>query len=375
MKRNYKVGIIGFGHMHINNVALHFAENPRTDLVSCSDVKPLVEELRAAPYTREWNMEHALTKLGVKRGYDCYQEMLEKEKLDLVILTTEVERHKEIAIACAKRGIGVCIEKPMAMSFSHGAAMVREAEGNHSLMMVNWPITWNGAARKMKELVDGGAIGTVLQFKHRAAHTGPLGFGAKHAGITETAAPMTEYEKAHTWWHQKAAGGGAMLDFCCYGCLVGRWMVGEQAQAAFGLQMNLASTWGDAEDNSAMIVRFPNAFAVLEGSWTTFNNGVPAGPILYGTEGTMFMDQADGKAVIRIISADGKNQTIEGDPLPENRRDIAEEYVHHMDTGEPLHITLDKRFNLEALSILDAGLRSAASGKLEPVNDEKWSIG
>lgn len=375
MKKTYKVGIIGFGHMHINDVAAHFAENPRTELTCCADVKPLVEEISDAPYTRRWNMRHALSDLGVKRGYAGYQEMLEKEELDLVLLTTEMQRHREVAVACAQRGIGVCVEKPMAMDFSQGMAMVREAEGNHSLLMVNWPITWNGTARTMKTLLDQGAVGRVLQLKYRAAHTGPLGFGAKHAGIAETAAPMTEYEKARTWWHQKAAGGGAMLDFCCYGCLVGRWFAGEKATAAMGMQMNLASTWGDTEDNAAMLVRFPGAYAVLEGSWTTYSNGVPPGPIVYGTEGTMVMEMQDGRPVIRIIFPDGKTRMAEGGPLPDGRGDVAQEYVHHMDSGDPLHITLDKRFNLEALAILDAGIRSAASGKLELVNDENWSMG
>lgn len=375
MEKIYKIGIIGFGHMHINDVAAHFAENPRTELVACADVQPLVEEVRVAPYTRKWNQERALTKLGVKHSYDCYKEMLEKEELDLVIVTTEVQRHAEVVTACARKGVGVCIEKPMAMNFSQGVAMVREAEGNNSLLMVNWPVTWNGAARTMKALLDDGAIGRVLQFKYRAAHTGPLGFGAKHAGVAETAQPMSEYEKARTWWHQKAAGGGAMLDFCCYGCLVGYWFVGAQAQAAMGMQMNLASTWGDAEDNAAMLVRFPEAYAVLEGSWTTYNNGVPSGPIVYGTEGTMVLDMQDGKPVIRVITPDGKTRLVAGEPLPEGRGDISQEFVHHMDTGEPLHITLDKRFNLEALAILDAGARSAASGKMELVNGMNWSIG
>ena len=32
-------------------------------------------------------------------------------------------------------------------------------------------------------------------------------------------------------------------------------------------------------------------------------------------------------------------------------------------------------FNLDAMAILDAGLRSADTGKLEPVNNANWCIG
>ena len=62
----------------------------------------------------------------------------------------------------------------------------------------------------------------------------------------------------------------------------------------------------------------------------------------------------------------------EGDPLPEGRATLAEEFIHHLETGDPLHPTLEMMQNLEAMAILDAGIRSAASGKMELVNDAKW---
>jgi hypothetical protein len=66
---------------------------------------------------------------------------------------------------------------------------------------------------------------------------------------------------------------------------------------------------------------------------------------------------------------------VEGDPLPEGRTTLAEEFIHHLETGDPLHPTLTMDFNLEAMAILDAGIRSAASGKIETVNNATWCIG
>jgi hypothetical protein len=40
-----------------------------------------------------------------------------------------------------------------------------------------------------------------------------------------------------------------------------------------------------------------------------------------------------------------------------------------------VHPTLDMHFNLNAQAILDAGLRSANSGKLETVDTASWCIG
>ena len=40
-----------------------------------------------------------------------------------------------------------------------------------------------------------------------------------------------------------------------------------------------------------------------------------------------------------------------------------------------MHETLQVGMNLDVTAIVDAGIRSADSGKLEPVNDPNWTIG
>ena len=114
-------------------------------------------------------------------------------------------------------------------------------------------------------LIEQGAIGKVIEIKTRMGHTGPLGPGAKHK-IAETSEPMTEAEKCSTWWHQHDCGGGAMADYCCYGSVVSYWMAGKPAVAAMGMRVNSIHALADAEDNAAMIVRYPDCYAVLEGT-------------------------------------------------------------------------------------------------------------
>jgi predicted dehydrogenase len=212
-----------------------------------------------------------------------------------------------------------------------------------------------------------------------AGPPGGGGGGAPHAGVSDVAAPMSGPELATTWWHQEAAGGGAMLDFCCYGAMVSRWYVGQQAVAAMGIKANLNSHWGDANDNGVILVRFPTSMALLEGSWTTWDHGVPTGPIVYGTTGTLIVehgaDRGKGGQVVRLERGGGESQIYEPGPLPEGRGTIAEEYIHHLDAGGPLHPTLAPGFNLEVMAILDAGVRSAASGQLETVDSATWRVG
>jgi predicted dehydrogenase len=153
-----------------------------------------------------------------------------------------------------------------------------------------------------------------------------------------------------------------------------------------GIKANFTSHYGDAEDNAVITVRFPRALAILEGTWTTYATGIPTGPIAYGTRGTLVVtskaDPNGGRPipVVNVYTSRGygasePDEVIEGDPLPEGRATLAEEFIHHLETGEPLHPTLDMMQNLEVMAILDAGIRSAASGRMELVNDATWCIG
>ena len=374
MSKTYRVGVIGFAHMHINNVLALFGKHPQVELVAGADTVPARPELRKGPYTRRWNLEHAVKDLGLPKAYDDYHGMLARERLDIVIVTCENAQHPAVVEACAAAGVNVCVEKPMAMCLSDALAMVRATQAAGTRLLVNWPMTWNPAAHKAKELIDAGAIGRVIEVKARLGHTGPLGSGAKHEGVSQEAAPLTTTELGAVWWHSLAAGGGAMLDFCCYGAMIARWLVGEPAVAAVGMRANLSSPFGDADDNGAMIVRFPQAMGLFEGTWTTHDHGVGGGPIIYGTDGTLVMEDQEGKPVVRQAGG-GKVKVHKCKPLPKGRHDIAHEYVHHLATGGPVHPTLGIPVNLDAMAILDAGLRAADSGRLEPVQNARWCIG
>ncbi|MBE3069041.1 MAG: Gfo/Idh/MocA family oxidoreductase [Planctomycetes bacterium] len=373
-RKTYRVGAIGFAHMHINNVLALFGKHPQVRLVACADTAAARPELRKGPYTREWNVEFALHEIGVPRAYADYREMLAKEKFDIIVCCAENARHPEVVEACATAGVHVCVEKPMAMSLEHGLRMARAARAAGTRLVVNWPMTWSGAARKAGQLIQAGAVGRVIEVKWRGGHTGPLGPGAEHQGVAEKAKMLTGTQLGATWWHHAADGGGAMLDYCCYGAMVSFWYIGERGLAAVGLKGNLASPWGDADDNGAMIVRFPSAMGLYEGSWTTWSQGVPNGPIVYGTTGVLVVDEK-ANVVREEHGSGGRDRVHKPAPLPKGRHNVAHEFIHHLDTGDAIHPTLDLDFNLDVMAILDAGLKSAESGRMETVDSASWRVG
>ena len=372
MNKKYRVGIIGFAHPHINHVASVFTKHPQVEWVACADTRPLRPELRVVPYTREWNRKNVMKLANISKCYDDYYEMLRKEKFDIVLINSENARHPDVVEACAHAGAHVCVEKPMAMSRADAQRMDRACKAAGTTMIVNWPATWLPHARKAKEIVDAGMIGRVLEVDYRVGHSGPFGPGAEHKGVNEQSAPLTGEERAATWLHQTAAGGGALLDLCCYGVLYSLWYTGERAVTVQGMKANLNSPWADADDNGVLTIRYPKAIAVAQGSWTTMGKSfLSAGPLtIYGDAGSLSFEIYAEKPVVRVVhGADRKMETFDPDPLPQNHSNLAEEFIRHLDTGEPVHQTLTAHFNIEATAILDAGVRSAQHGKLETVND------
>ncbi|CAA9333714.1 MAG: hypothetical protein AVDCRST_MAG93-6321, partial [uncultured Chloroflexia bacterium] len=351
MSKTYRLGVIGFAHMHINNLIDAFAELPNVEWVAAADTVPAVPSKITKFTSRAWNLKRAQEQTGIPKTYDDYHTMLEQETLDIILVCSENARHAEVVEAVASKGIHIVVEKPMAHTYTDALRMFRAAEANNVRLMVNWPISWSPAARHVKTLIDQGVIGDVLEVKWRnGASLGALAYGTGEDEVTDA-------EKGQEWWHSTAAGGGAMLDYCCYGACVSRWYIGEQAVAATGVRANIMSKYGDADDNGIITVRYPNALAILEGTWSTFTAGVETGPIVYGSKGALVVSPRKsagahklGVSVVEVYTTRGgpagqPDSETEGDPLPEGRTTLAEEFIHHLETGKPLHPTLDPLLN------------------------------
>ncbi len=363
----YRICVVGFAHMHVNELLDRFLASGRAELIACADTIPLTPTRTEVEGSRRANLRRALAKPGAPRHYEDYREMLRRETLDLAIFCPEISRHAEVAEALAAHRLHMVTEKPIAATLADARAMARVAEAAGVRLAVNWPMTWRPAIRKAEALIRAQAIGTVWEVKWRnRASLGPLAAGSTHPGNTIVFGEVTEAEKGSEWWHQSATGGGALLDYCCYGACLAAWYLGAPATSVQGIKVNLFSQFGDAEDNAAMLIRFPAAMAVIEASWTTLHNGVANGPLIYGTHGTIVVD-GDNVLLYADRASDTPKQVFTGDPLPPGRGTIAEEFLHHVETGAALHPTLAMPLNLATAAMLEAGARSAASGRAEPV--------
>jgi hypothetical protein len=184
-KSTYRLGVIGFAHMHVNELIAQFVALEQVKLIACADTIPSVPSLTEVDGSRRANLRRALESAGPPRAYENYLEMLDTEDLDIVIFCPEISRHAEVAEALAVRGIHMVTEKPMAGSLSDALRMVRAARNADVALMVNWPTTWSPWVLKVKDLIDAGEIGDVWEFKWRNGPSlGPLAAGSTHPGNT-----------------------------------------------------------------------------------------------------------------------------------------------------------------------------------------------
>ena len=130
--------------------------------------------------------------------------------------------------------------------------------------------------------------------------------------------------------------------------------------------LNQEVEFADIEDHATVILEFPHARGLVEGTWATYaSGGIPTGPVLYGETGTLVTDRY-GSNVAYYNERHQKTppQIFEPKPFPEGRETLAKEFLHALKTGET-HPMLSPALNLDAMAAMDAALRSAKSGKME----------
>lgn len=362
--KTYKIGVIGFAHMHVLDLLKRFVEmRERVEFIGCYDLPPEVPTLTDQESNRYRNIERAIEMTGMPKLHSV--SAIIKEKPDLVIVCTENARHSEVCSRLLLKGIHVLVEKPMAPTLAQALQMFRAAKLGKAELIVNWPSTWMPAVRTGQRLVQEGAIGKPFRFHYRnASSKGPFEYGQS----------LSPAEKAAEWWHQDFTGGGATMDYCCYGSCLARWYLGADPIAAYGVRANFAHQFSSADDYGTITASFPEAVAIVEGSWVTVHSGDSNGPIVMGLEGTLIVDDNQ----VRIFNKYHSNEPpviIPADSFPGGRNTIAKEVLHHFDTGEALHPTLDTEVNLGAMMMLDAGIRASKSGKQELAGSNVYTIG
>lgn len=90
-----------------------------------------------------------------------YNDILRDPDVDAVAISTPVNTHYPLAKAALEAGKHVFIEKPMTSCAEQSADLVALAARKGLLLGVDHTFTYTGAVRKIKELLDGGTLGSL----------------------------------------------------------------------------------------------------------------------------------------------------------------------------------------------------------------------
>ena len=362
-----KAVIIGFSHMHVNEIAQYIHECEGFDLVAIAEAPSSIGTVPNYRYTAVWNLENVRDNY-CSNVYEDYREMLEAEKPDYAFILTENCQKPEVVEECAKRGVNVCIEKPMAVSYEEALKIEASVKKYGIEGLVNWPVLWRPYLHRMKAAIDAGLVGEPIRLRYLNGHTGPLGKGARHRGVSSAAQDMDDSVRAKTWWHNASQGGGNLLDIGCYGCLFTHWFLGEGAKTVLSMAAELNTPFGDTEDNFAAVIGFDDRLSVIEGTWTTPAAAIPSGPMLTGRNGSIICTGVAG-ANPNLVAYDlsGNELEIPEVDLGRSYKNLPEHIMNRARTGEPLQKMVTLEENMKVLKILDTVVRAAKSGKTENI--------
>lgn len=90
-----------------------------------------------------------------------FSEVLSDNEIQAVVLATPAGLHFEMAKRALLAGKDVFVEKPLALSAVEGSELVELAARNRRILMVGHILQYHPAVRKLKELIDGGALGRI----------------------------------------------------------------------------------------------------------------------------------------------------------------------------------------------------------------------
>lgn len=88
--------------------------------------------------------------------------------IDAVVIATPAPTHAQLALQALEAGKDVLVEKPMALTVADGQKLVETARRLQRILMVGHVLEYHPAVRRLKELVDDGALGRIRYiYSHR----------------------------------------------------------------------------------------------------------------------------------------------------------------------------------------------------------------
>ena len=224
---------------------------------------------------------------GIAACYTSVDALLADPRVDAVYISTTNELHKAQTLAAAAAGKHVLCEKPLALTLADAREMVAACASAKVTMGTNHHLRNAATHRKIRELIQSGAIGK------------PLFARVFHA----------VYLPPHLQgWrlNNPAAGGGVILDITVHDADTLRFILDAEPTEAVALSQQASLASGELEDGVMAVLRFDNGTLVqLHDAFTVKHAGT--GLEVHGDEGSIvardvMTQRAGGQVLLRTAS-------------------------------------------------------------------------
>ena len=336
-----RVGIVGLVHGHVQGFLQQSLHNPEIEIVGIAEPDAQLASQYAAQY-------------GFDRGllFSDLEQMLERTHPQAALVYTNTYDHRRVVEVCARHGVHLMMEKPLAVSFEDARAIETAAHLGKIQVLVNYETTWYPSNRAAYDLVHDKSLGEVRKVVVHDGHSGP-----KEIGVgPEFLAWLTD---------PKLNGGGALFDFGCYGADLMTWLMdGARPETVTAVTQQIKpAIYPRVDDEATIILTYPAAQAILQASWNwPFDRKDME---VYGQKGYVITMRRNDIRLRRGVG--GNNDSPEEQraakalpsPYDNSLSYLKAVVVNGMKPDGPSSLET----NLTVTEILDAARRSAASGK------------
>jgi scyllo-inositol 2-dehydrogenase (NADP+) len=335
-----RVGIVGLVHGHVEGLLQQSLHSPEMQIVGIAEP----DKKLALRYSGTFGIAPDML-------FANLEDMLQKAHPQAVLVYTSTYEHRRVVEICARHGVHVMMEKPLAVSLSDAKAMEKAAIEGKIQVLVNYETSWYPSNRAAYDLVHQNALGEVRKVVVHDGHRGPKEIDVAPEFLSWLTDP-------------KLDGGGALFDFGCYGADLMTWLMdGQRPQTVTAVTQHIKpAVYPRVDDEATIILTYPRAQAILQASWNwPFDRKDME---VYGESGYAITVQRNN---IRIRLGGSKQ---EGGEQQIAAKDISPPYDNSlsyvraviMDGAKP-DVLSSLKTNVTVVEILDAARRSAASGK------------
>jgi predicted dehydrogenase len=279
--------------------------------------------------------------------YSDLEEMLKATHPQAVLAYTNTFDHRRVVEICARYGVPVMMEKPLAVSFEDARAIEKAARAGKIQILVNYETTWYRSNQAAYDLVHENAIGEIRKIVVHDGHQGPKEINVGPEFLTWLTDP-------------KLNGGGALFDFGCYGADLATWLMdGRRPDSVTAVtQQFKPDVYPRVDDEATIILTYPHAQAIIQASWNwPFSRKDME---VYGQRGYSI---TVGRDAVRLRLPEKQEISADAKPLEKTKEDSVSYLRAVLLGGLKPEGQSSLETNLIVTEILDAARQSATTGK------------